>query len=375
MNVCVVTWYKSPNYGTCLQAIALTYALRDLGHDVYMLSYGRRYTVRDGGRIVRKLKKKLKIRMKKAYTYANQQKNVSIQKCVDDTFQFLSVKDKKSERSTLDLIDCFIVGSDQVWNPNHFDEVYMLDFVPDSITKISYASSLGVTSLPAKLTKKYKRLLDRFDHLSVREASGAKVISELIQKSVDVVIDPTLLISAQRWREFAANAKIENDIPKKYIFAYFVGKQDRYWESLRKISESLGMDVVVVPLAEIENDDTFYFYETAGPYEFIELINRAELICTDSFHACAFALNLNKRFVAFRRFNSSDLNSQNSRLDSLFSLTNIGNMYYEDGGMSLLNKNIDYRSVNKILDGERIRCESYLRQSIKKRGEKVVSNL
>lgn len=367
MNVCVVTWYKSTNYGTCLQAIALTYALRDLGHNVYMLSYGRRYTVRDGGRIVRKLKRKLTKRIKKVYASVNQQKNVSIQKCVEDSFQFLSVKDKKNERLSLDLIDCFVVGSDQVWNPDHFDEMYMLDFVPDDITKISYASSLGVTSLPTNLIKKYKKLLNRFDYLSMRETSGAKIISELIQKSVDVVIDPTLLLPARRWKEFAQNAKIEDSIPPKYILAYFVGKLDRYLDSLRRISGLLDMNVVIIPLMKIENDDAFYLYETAGPYEFVELINRAELICTDSFHACAFALNLNKKFIAFRRFDSSDPNSQNSRLDSLFSLVNIGNMYFEDSGVSLLNKDIDYQSVNKILDDERIRCNLCLKKSIVKK--------
>lgn len=368
MNVCIVTWYKSKNYGTCLQAIALTHALRDLGHNVYMLSYGRRYTVRDGKRIIRKLKKKLSSKISKVYIPANQQKSANIERCVEGNFRFLSVKDKKSQKSTFDLIDCFIVGSDQVWNPDHFDEMYLLDFVPDDIAKISYASSLGVTSLPTRLSKEYKKLLNRFDYLSMREASGAEVISKLTQKCVDVVIDPTLLLPAYRWKEFARNARIEEGIPTKYILAYFVGKADRYWDDLSKISELLDMNVVVIPLTELENNHGFYLYETAGPYEFVELINRAELICTDSFHACAFALNLNKRFVAFRRFSSSDLSSQNSRLDSLFSITKIGNMYYEDGGISLLSKDINFESINKILDDERNRCGLYLKQSIIKKG-------
>ena len=76
------------------------------------------------------------------------EKENNIQRCIDENLSFVSVKTKEEQRKTFEKIDCFVVGSDQVWNPDHFDEVYLLDFVPDNIRKISYASSIGVEQLP-----------------------------------------------------------------------------------------------------------------------------------------------------------------------------------------------------------------------------------
>ena len=158
--VCVVTWYKSNNFGTCLQAVALVKALEEMGYNAYMLAYGRRYTLKDWERILRKLKKKFRAE-KGAKGKTNSEKENNIQRCIDENLSFVSVKTKEEQRKTFEKIDCFVVGSDQVWNPDHFDEVYLLDFVPDNIRKISYASSIGVEQLPETLKGKYKKYLDR----------------------------------------------------------------------------------------------------------------------------------------------------------------------------------------------------------------------
>lgn len=57
-------------------------------------------------------------------------------------------KYKKEElRELNNLFDNFIVGSDQVWNPNFIDNTYFFDFVDNSKNKISYAPSFAVKSL------------------------------------------------------------------------------------------------------------------------------------------------------------------------------------------------------------------------------------
>ena len=88
------------------------------------------------------------------------------------------------------------------------------------------------------------------------------------------------------------------------------------------------------------------------------------MVCTDSFHACAFSINLNKQFIAFRRFKNTDAKSQNSRLDELFDWTGIGNRYYEDNGMKLLSTAIDYEKVNDVVDKKRKECQEILRKGI-----------
>ena len=362
-TICVVTWYKSNNFGTCLQAVALVKALEKMGYRVYMLAYGRRYTLKDWERILRKLKKKFQTK-KGTTNQINSEKENNIQKCIDENMSFVTVKTKEDQKKTFEKIDCFVVGSDQVWNPDHFDEVYLLDFVPENIRKISYASSIGVEKLPETLQGKYKKYLERFDFISVRESKAAELIEKLVDKPVDVVLDPTFLLDGASWKLFAQKAQLEKNLPQKYILTYFVGNNISHWEEVKNISQATNLPVVVLPLENTDCDNDFLRCETAGTYEFVALIEGANLICTDSFHACAFSINLNKQFIAFRRFKNTDTKSQNSRLDELFDWTGIGNRYYEDNGMRLLSTDIDYKKVNSIVDKKRKECQEILVKEI-----------
>ena len=362
-TVCVVTWYKSNNFGTCLQAVALVKALEKMGYNTYMLAYGRRYTLKDLGRIIRKLKKLFQVK-NQAKNEINRKKEDNIQRCIDENLSFVSVKTRKEQKKTFERIECFVVGSDQIWNPDHFDEVYLLDFVPNNIRKISYASSIGVEQLPEKLKNKYKKYLERFDFISVRESKAAEVIEKLVNKPVSVVLDPTFLLDGISWHLFAQKAHLERNLPRKYILTYFVGNNILHWEEVKSISQATNFPVVVLPLENTDCGDDFLQCKTAGTYEFVALIEGAELVCTDSFHACAFSINLNKQFIAFRRFKKMDTKSQNSRLDELFDWTGIGNRYFEDKGMKLLSTTIDYKNVNNVVDKKRKECQEMLRKAI-----------
>ena len=198
----------------------------------------------------------------------------------------------------------------------------------------------------------------------MREAKAADVIEKLVNKPVNVVLDPTLLLDGTSWNLFARKAHLERDLPQKYILTYFVGNNISHWEEVKSISQATGLSVVVLPLENTDCGNDFLRCETAGTYEFVALIEGAELVCTDSFHACAFSINLNKQFIAFRRFKNTDAKSQNSRLDELFDWTGIGNRYYEDNGMKLLSKAIDYEKGNDVVDKKRKECQEILRKGI-----------
>ena len=206
--------------------------------------------------------------------------------------------------------------------------------------------------------------LKRFDSISVRESKAADVIEKLVNKPVDVVLDPTFLLDGISWHLFAQKAHLEKNLPQKYILTYFVGNHISHWEEVKIISQATGVPVVVLPLENTDCGDDFLRCETAGTYEFVALIEGAELVCTDSFHACAFSINLNKQFIAFRRFKNTDAKSQNSRLDELFDWTGIGNRYYEDNGMKLLSTAVDYEKVNDVVDKKRKECQEILRKGI-----------
>lgn len=363
-KVCIVTWYSSNNYGTCLQALALNNILRNQGYQTYMLRYGRRYTIIDLGRVIRKVKKRVK-ESKESLCKTNPVKELNVQKFVNEQFEFLSVKDKKSYLDTIGKIDCFIVGSDQVWNPGHFDETYFLDFVPNTIKKISYGSSLGVTNIPTSLQKKYRKFLNRFSYISVRENNAAEILTNLLHREINVVIDPTLLMNSKQWESVAECAQIETDLPSQYILVYFVGNTIDHWNDIKVISYLLNLPIVLLPLENTSCSINDYIkIDYAGPYEFVSLIKNARLICTDSFHGCALSINMNKQFIAFRRFFKNDVMSQNSRLDELFEWTKVGNRYYEDNKVQDLILPMDYSVVNKIVENQRNICVKSLFSAI-----------
>lgn len=105
------------------------------------------------------------------------------------------------------------------------------------------------------------------------------------------------------------------------------------------------------------------YTKRSGPYEFVKLLNRATIVCTDSFHACALSINLSKDFVVFKRFDDIDKRSQNNRIYDLmvmFGLEN--NIYSKDWEYG----HSDYSKVQEILNKKREESIGYLINAIEK---------
>lgn len=93
-----------------------------------------------------------------------------------------------------------LVGSDQLWLPvNIVANYYTLNFVPENVNKISFATSFGVSQIPEKYQEQYKTFLDRIENLSVREDAGVKLVKDLTGREAKLVCDPTLLFNQEEW--------------------------------------------------------------------------------------------------------------------------------------------------------------------------------
>ena len=139
--------------------------------------------------------------------------------------------------------DFFVVGSDQVWNPEWYEdckikkEMYLLTFADDS-KKICFSPSFSVEKLPSKWEEWFRVNLNKFPRLSVREDTGAKIIENLTGRKAEVLIDPTLMLSKEEWKKLSADNKITE---KDYILTYFwvvEMKKDR--RRFKKIFERIG---------------------------------------------------------------------------------------------------------------------------------------
>ena len=95
-----------------------------------------------------------------------------------------------------------LVGSDQLWLPvNVVSDYYTLNWVPNNINKVSYATSFGISSIPKKYYDKYRKFLSRIDFISVREKNACELVTDISGKDAELVCDPTLLLNKKEWLE------------------------------------------------------------------------------------------------------------------------------------------------------------------------------
>ena len=252
-----------------------------------------------------------------------------------------------------DEYDYFSVGSDQVWNPGmiaYNEDWYYLQFANRS-QRVTFAPSIGLDNLNRKQMTRLAKGVKSFDRVSVREKRGADLIKVACGVDARVVCDPTLVLSAQSWRS-VASASVTPE--SQYVFTYLLGGET---DDSRNVLEAVAgnNETLVVPLSDREKQDE----PPAGPAEFIDLIDNASHVVTDSFHAAVFASILDTPLTIVKRSGGGMF----SRLETLTEKLGIEHKVY--GGPSF---NFDRASDNSGV-AERISEESefftrYLRECV-----------
>lgn len=226
--------------------------------------------------------------------------------------------------------DAVLVGSDQLWLPsNVMADYYTLNFAPDRVNKIAYATSFGIGEIPAKYENVYARFLSRINHLSAREISGKSIIKKLVGRDVPLVCDPAMLLDLNGWNEVVS----ERIVHEKYIFCYFMGDNPDQRDFVKRLAQKTGCKVVALLHLDqyIPADESYVDYAPydISPADFVSLIKHADYVCTDSFHGTVFSINYSKSFFTFKRFNTKASLSTNTRIISLLKTVDLMNRLYE----------------------------------------------
>ena len=370
-NIVLVTWIGGGNYGTSLQSFALHRKLELLGYNVsFLLKFPDTFRFKDK---VKCILCKLGIDMNITRMFIRSTKKSVKQKkladFVSDNYNICEIHSQGDLIKLIEKTDAFVTGSDQIWNTAYsFNPFYFLDFAGES-KRIAYASSIGLEDFPQEHKPVVKELLSKFSHIGLREQTAVGVVSKLLgRKDVVQVLDPTFLLKETEWTDISNHASIEIKLPKKFIFCYLIGKNSWYKEQLTKVMETTGIkDVVVVPAAEYAgfSIEGATIYNGAGPLEFVKLIHASSFVCTDSFHATALSINLNKDFVEFMRFRDSDKASQNSRLYDVLTHYQLMDRIFSEEKIKWSHK-IDFTFSNKQLEEDRKKSLDYLVNAIEK---------
>ena len=355
MKIGLVTIFaKNPNYGNKLQNYAGVRILTDMGFETETL-------VEEPQRDNLKIHIKRIINMLSGCRLSGAQHQLEKQ---DSFYQFdkkyLHPSYRLLKGKSLDKYDYFAVGSDQVWNPTWYmgmkKDAFWLTFArPEQ--KICMAPSIGLDELPDEWKGYFKEQLMTFPHLSVREESGARIIKELTGRDAEVVIDPTLMLDAADWRMIEKRSKARKN-GKPYILKYFLGDQDAdNANRIQNIADKNSFEVF--ELLDTANKDVF----SAGPSEFIDLIDNAKLVCTDSFHACVFSILFDKPFLVFNR--KGKYENLGSRITGLLKMLGLEDRLPGAVADDRVFEH-DYREAYKRLEMERAKAYKFLKRSLNK---------
>ncbi|MBM6834299.1 polysaccharide pyruvyl transferase family protein [Megamonas hypermegale] len=272
--------------------------------------------------------------------------------------KYINIKyDYKIDERLNDIYDYFIVGSDQIWFLSmDFSYIRFLRFAKID-KRIAYAPSFGISKLPNKNINKnkLKQFFNEMKSISIREKAGANILYNLIGKDVPVLVDPTILLSKEKWQKLELKPKWYNG--EKYILTYFLGNPSLIIENLAKKN-----DWKIYNLMDSNNLDLY----VSKVEEFLFLIHHAELVVTDSFHGTVFSILMNTPFLVVNR-QQKGVADMTSRIDTLIELFGYQDRYIVNGECNLSDEEIlymDFNNVKVIQEREIKRSTAYLKKAL-----------
>lgn len=306
MKIAILTLPLHTNYGGILQAYALQTVLEHLGHEVVVLEQEKQPE-----QIL--LKKLLKLYLKriiknligrKCFIFYERRKEKEYPIISQYTQKFIS---KYIHRKLINFnnlteedVDAIVVGSDQIWRPCMFSNIEdaYLRFTADwKIKRISYAASLGVDNweYTPEQTKECRRLIQKFNAISVRENSSIDLLKKYFNVNACHVLDPTLLLTAKDYLNICIDVPESNGT----LLTYILDECNSKSKLVKKIAREKGLKPfsVTAKAGNVKCPIVERIYPSVEAW--LKGFHDAKFVVTDSFHACVFSILFKKQFVVY----------------------------------------------------------------------------
>lgn len=365
-KVDIITFQCAHNYGAILQVYALQQTIEKMHKKVEIINYKNKIIERQYKVInvdLKNLKNFFKtivsdiLFFKKKYKrYQNFEKFIKKRLNLTKIYKNEEVLKKESP-----IADIYIAGSDQVWNSNithGLQDAYTLNFGKKNIKRISYAASIGNSEISDNEKEIYKEKISKIDYISVREESGKKALEQIIYSPIEVVLDPTLLLTKSKWED---EIKMLTGEKEKYILAYVVQPDDEYIKIVNDLSEKTGLKVIHFGKRNPGYKNVLKSAYTEGPLEFVNYIKNAEYVVATSFHATVFSVIFHKKFFIIPHKKTG------SRVTNLLDKLGIKNRTFntlEEFQNIDYNFKTDWDKVDQKLNEERKKSLNWLENAI-----------
>ncbi len=286
-DVGYVGWWYGKNYGSALTNYALNRVLVGMGKSVLMLEFPLLGEVPEEPYI---------------------KPNTPIRRFANHFYSQSNLENSNRYRRFNNHCDCFVLGSDQLWNWYSNREIgsyyYFLDFADENHKKIAYATSFGHDSsfYPKDMIIKLGYYLQRFDKVSVRENSGVDICRDLFGIDADWVADPVFLCSMDDYRK-AASLSEKNVGTEKYLLAYILDPTEDKLKIVRYAAQSkeLNYKIILDGQADFEkvasqvNDANIL--RDIDVSDWLNFFMNANYVVTDSFHGFCFSIIFRKECI------------------------------------------------------------------------------
>lgn len=303
----ILTFHASHNYGSMLQAYALQHYLEMQGHSVTIINLrplAQKIMYENPSIFVNPtIRKFAKTLLFPKLYFENRKKWKIFEDFLHSNFhlsnkEYSNYREIEKDLNTYNF-DVLISGGDQIWNQKckDFEKSFFLPFACAGMKKVSYAPSLGNQSEAMSVppyADLYIECLRDFDYISVREPDAAKMLSSLIDKKVEIMPDPALLLTSDFYKKMLGEPLIKG----KYMFYYTPSHQGdkTAFEAAKKYVDKLGLSIVSSNKKAYQKG--IVSHSGSGPIEFLNLLYYADFVCGRSFHLVVFSLLFHKNFAA-----------------------------------------------------------------------------
>lgn len=292
MKIGTLTFHRACNYGGVLQCFALVKALRKLGYEAEVVDYRNP--------VIEKAYSLISFQGFRSFAYSLLHLRDSYRRkrnFREFAKQFIPIS-KRVYRTSSELsnqYDYFLIGSDQVWSKRinkGFDPAYWGLFKG---RKASYAASMGTDhNYNQDERDQIQRYLTGFSHISTREDSLRDELSQLTDKSIETVIDPTLLLDREDYESIAIKPQEEN-----YVLYYQMMYNQNSKRFVSNIAKQLGCKVVTIMGPNEHYDGIDHIHKKVSDVnvqEFVGYILYAKCVVASSFHGTALPIAMRKNF-------------------------------------------------------------------------------
>ena len=348
MRAGILTFHEADNYGAVLQAYALQQTLMNLGAHGEFITIDMERKKRPEPEAAKDIR--LAAFAKKVQMESNK-RSALFQNFRDEYFTCSRAYGMKEMTQLNADFDCFVAGSDQIWNfqiPDT-DGRYFLPFAAPE-KRFSYAASFGGHALPEKMEKWCKSELEKFNKISVREEIGRRLIKELTGRDAAVSVDPTLLLDRAAWEN------LTHDVEEPPYVLLFLLKYDEYAVAKAKeIAEKEGLQLKVITAAFIPQLG-FPAWSDVGVTDWLSFFKNASCVITNSFHGVVFSILFERRFHVARL--QGELSARNGRIEELLRNTGLS------AAMDEMPEAVDYEPVKMHIMEMRKASMDYLKEVV-----------